>query len=100
MKLLIDLGANIHAQNDLAFINSCMNGHIEIIKLLINRLSIFQRQTDINDVCMICKNNENQLIKLNCLHVICVNCLIEWVKTIKRLICPYCQQKINFNEKN
>ena len=26
-NLLIEHGANIHAQNDLAFINSCMNRH-------------------------------------------------------------------------
>ena len=98
VNLLIEKGANIHAQNDLAFINSCFNGQIELVKLLINKS--IQRQNDINDVCMICRNNEHQLIKLNCLHVICVNCLIEWVKTIKQLICPYCQQKINFDEKN
>ena len=98
MKLLIDLGANIHAQNDLAFINSCRHGYIKIVKLLINKS--IQQQNDINDVCMICRDNEYQLIKLNCTHVICVNCLFEWVKIIKRLICPYCQQKIDFDEKN
>ena len=128
VKLLIKKGVVIHVQDDIAFIYSCINGHIELVKLLINLVGaqndtafinscmmqgyieieivkllinkLIKQQTDINDVCMICKNNENQLIKLNCSHVICVDCLVEWVKIIKRLICPYCQQKINFDEKN
>ena len=46
VKLLINLGADIHAENDQAFINSCRNGHIEIVKLLIDLGADIHAQND------------------------------------------------------
>ena len=126
MKLLIDLKANIHARNDEAFIKSCMNGRIEVIKLLIENGANIHAQDDeafiyscmyeyiievfklliehlnkinnINEVCLICKENKNKMIKLNCNHVLCIKCFIQWIKERKILICPYCLQQIKLKE--
>ena len=40
IKLLIEKGADIHAQNERAFINSCMNGCVDIVESLIKQISI------------------------------------------------------------
>ena len=37
---LLDLGANVHAENDLAFIVACYFGHLDMVQFLLSRIDI------------------------------------------------------------
>jgi len=95
VKLLIEHGANIHAQNDIAFINSCKYGYIDIVKLLIEYVAKREHVND-DDKCLICKSNNEKRIQLNCSHVYHVECLVNCFEKCKKIICPYCQIKIDW----
>ena len=64
IKLLIQYGANIHAQNDKALINACYYDDIETVKLLIENGANIHAQED-QAFINACYNNENiEIVKL------------------------------------
>lgn len=53
------------------------------------------------DICLICKNDDIKLMKLNCTHFYCRKCLKEWFKTKchSDYKCCYCLKELKFREK-
>ena len=50
-----------------------------------------------NEICLICRENTNNLLQLNCRHYGCLECLSIWYKNNKE-ICPYCKKDIIWNQ--
>ena len=96
VKLFIEHETNITDQYNKIFINSCKNGYIKVVKLLIKHM--VNKTNNIDEICLIYQENKNEMIKLNCFHVLCIDCFIRWINERKTLFCPYCQQKINLKE--
>jgi hypothetical protein len=47
-----------------------------------------------SDDCIICRDNVNEMIQLNCCnHNVCIKCIVQWITHIKKFHCPYCTQK-------
>jgi hypothetical protein len=51
-----------------------------------------------DDYCLICRDENNKLVKLNCGHIYHKNCLMQWMKQINKELCPLCQQKIDWTK--
>ena len=97
VKLLLKLGANIHAQDDKAFIDCCIYNNINMFNVLINIETMKYIPIHNNNICLICKRNNEKLIQLNCSHVYHIECLINCFKRCKKIVCPYCQTKIDWS---
>lgn len=57
VKLLLEKGADVHAQNDEALIASCTYKHIEVVKLLLNKGSDIHADYDLA-LCCFSENEE------------------------------------------
>jgi hypothetical protein len=116
-------GINIHINNDFYFSISCRKKHINILKwlcsltdthIIINenpiqykiiKQHILMKQLDnpkqyaiitdsIDDVCMICLEQETYMCKLDCRHIYCCACLKHYLELNKTSCCA-CRKVID-----
>lgn len=64
-------------------------------------LNIKDKNKEIDDRCLICHEDEDQRIILNCSHIYCMKCIINWTLKSKQNAyskCPYCTNIIKWSE--
>jgi hypothetical protein len=53
-----------------------------------------------DDYCLICRDekDDKELVKLSCGHTYHKKCLVQWMKQIKKELCPMCQHEIDWSK--
>ena len=68
----------------------------EIVRLNSQLNSIKNRVTNAdNEDCVICQCPYVEPICLDCSHIFCGKCILQWIRTKRRAPCPFCKKIIN-----
>ena len=68
----------------------------EILRLNSQLKSIKNRVTNVdNEDCVICQCPYVEPICLDCSHIFCGKCILQWIRTKRRAPCPFCKKIIN-----
>ena len=81
-------------EDDCNFVFKVITEHINNKQLVYDLLGITQSFANTeDDVCLICRDTPQNLLKLSCSHLVCIDCIAKWYLENEEK-CPYCSKQI------